>query len=63
MGQKREKTVSRQAIEVNSSRPKSPLFQGALAQRPLAERQLQPLIVGGGRGTVVEPSLREISKD
>jgi hypothetical protein len=55
-GQKREKTASAQAMEVNSSRPKSLLFQGALAQRPLPERRLQPLIVGGGRGTVVKPS-------
>ena len=43
-------------MEVNSSIPKSLLFQGALAQRPLPERQLQPLIVGGRRGAVNKPS-------
>ena len=37
-------------MEINSSRPKSLLFQRCLGERPLPERQLQPLIVGGGDG-------------
>jgi hypothetical protein len=37
-------------MEVNSSRRKNLLFQGALAERPRPERQLQPLIVGGRGG-------------
>jgi hypothetical protein len=38
-GQMREKTASDRAMEVNSSRSKSPLFQRVLAERPLPERQ------------------------
>jgi hypothetical protein len=36
-------------MEVNSSRPKSLLFQGGLAERRLAERQFLRSEVGGGR--------------
>jgi hypothetical protein len=50
MSPKREKTASDRAMQVNSSGRKSPLFQGTLAERPRPERQLQPLIVGGGSG-------------
>jgi hypothetical protein len=46
MGQKREKTASDRATKVNSSTPKSLLFQGTLAQRLVSERQLLPAAVG-----------------
>jgi hypothetical protein len=62
MGLKREKKASNRATEVNSSGRKTLLFQGTLANRPEPERQFLPSAVGGGRGTVVEHSLCEISK-
>jgi hypothetical protein len=43
-------------MEVNSLAPKTLWFQGTLTERPLPERQMLPATVGGGRGTVVEPS-------
>jgi predicted amidohydrolase YtcJ len=53
-GQKREKMASDRAMKVNSSGPKSLLFQGALAESPLPERQFLPSVVGGARGTEIQ---------
>jgi hypothetical protein len=49
-GQKREKTTSGRALEVNSAIAKSPLFQGTLAESPPPERQSLPTAVGGRGG-------------
>ena len=50
LGQNREETASDLAMQVNSSSRESLLFQRGLAERPLPERQLQPMVVGGRGG-------------
>jgi hypothetical protein len=52
---------SETAMEVNSPRPKSILFQEALGKWPLSKRRVQVLIVGGGKLTRREHSFRAAS--